>query len=181
MPAYHITISFHKETIFIFYFVVLQKGLINFNQQLHIFMEYDGQELQIKNNNAYNLNLMYLNSSVFGKSQRRGARARRAPLHPRRAPYGRHWRACSEEFFVVGGRLRAPIGAFRPEKPLEGLFGGTFCSWRAPSGAFQLHYPCKAFAIGGRRTIAKGAFGARGGHCPVSPCLRPCILHVSLK
>ena len=44
-----------------------------------------------------------------------GARARRAPLHPRRAPYGRHWRAFSEGLFVVG---RAPEGAIRrPDSP----------------------------------------------------------------
>ena len=67
-------------------------------------------------------------SSVFGKS-RRGPRARRVPLHPRRAPYGRHWRDFSEEVFVVGGRLRVPKGALRPEKPLEGLSGGTFRRW----------------------------------------------------
>ena len=61
-----------------------------------------------------------------------GARARRATLHPRTAPYGRHWKDFSEEVFVVEGRLRAPKGALRPEKPLEGLFvvGGRL---RAPS------------------------------------------------
>ena len=65
--------------------------------------------------------------------------ARRAPLHPRRAAYGRHWRDFSEECFVVGEAL-------------------------------QLYFPCKTFAIGGRRTIAKGAFVAQGGgHGPVSP------------
>ena len=112
-------------------------------------------------------------SSVFGKSRRGGPRARRAPLHPRRAPYGRHWRDFSEEFFVIGGRRGAPIGAFRPEKLLEELFGGTFRRWRAPEGVLQLHFPCKTFAIGGRRTIANGAFGAQGGHGPVSPLPTP--------
>ena len=77
-------------------------------------------------------------------------RARRAPLHPRRAPYGRHWRDFSEEVFVVGGQ-----GALRPEKPLEGVSGGTFRRWRAPEGALQLRFPYKTFAIGGHRTIAK--------------------------
>ena len=46
----------------------------------------------------------------------RGARARRAPLHPRRAPYGRHWRDFPEGLFVVGGRLRAPFNYIFPVK-----------------------------------------------------------------
>ena len=74
-------------------------------------------------------------SSVYLQNREGGgARARRAPLHSRRAPYGRHWRDFSEEVFVVGESLRAP----RPEKPLEGLSGVTFCLWRAPEGALQL-------------------------------------------
>ena len=37
--------------------------------------------------------------------------------------------------------------------------------------ALQSHYifPVNTFAIRGRRMIAKGAFGAQGGHGPVSP------------
>ena len=66
-------------------------------------------------------------------------------------------------------------GAVRPEKPLEGLSGGTFRRWRAPEGALQLHFPCKTFAIGGRRTIAKGDFGAQGGHGPVPPAYAPVL------
>ena len=40
-------------------------------------------------------------------------------------------------------RWRAPKDVLRPEKPLVGLFGGTFCRWRAPEGPLQLHFPCK--------------------------------------
>ena len=42
---------------------------------------------------------------------------------------------------------------------MEGLFGGTFRRWRAPNYIF----PVNTFAVGGRRTIAKDAFGAQGG------------------
>ena len=38
-----------------------------------------------------------------------GARARRAPLQPRRAPYGRNWRDFSEGLFG-GGHVRPPWG-----------------------------------------------------------------------
>ena len=77
------------------------------------------------------------------------ARARRAPLHPRRAPYGRHGMDFSKPSF----------------SSLEGA---------------QLHFPCKTFAIGGRRTIAKGAFGAKapkGGmpQCPPPTAYAPDI------
>ena len=65
-------------------------------------------------------------SAAYLQNREGGARARRAPLHPRRAPYSRHWRDFSEEVFVVWGRLQAG-------KPLEELSGGTFCRWRAPS------------------------------------------------
>ena len=90
-------------------------------------------------------NRVHLTAAYLENREGGGARARRAPLHPRRAPYGER-------------------------SSLEGLFGASFRRWRTPSGALQLHFPCKTFAIGGRRTIAKGAFGAQGGpHGPVPP------------
>ena len=67
---------------------------------------------------------------------------------------------------------RAPEGALQlhfPCKHLEGLFGGTFCRWRAPSYIF----PVDTFAIGGRQTIAKGAFGAQGGMTQCPPAYAP--------
>ena len=90
--------------------------------------------------------LVATTSSVFRKSRRGGARARRAPLHPRRAPYGRHWKDFAlrpeKGLIVVGGRLRAPSNYI---------------------------FPVKTFAIGGHQTIAKGAFGAQGGPWPSGP------------
>ena len=64
----------------------------------------------------------------------------------------------------------APEGA-RPEKSLERLFvvGGRL---RAPSNYI---FPVKSFAIGGRQTIAKGAFGAQGGHDPMPPLSTPLL------
>ena len=59
-----------------------------------------------------------------------GTKARRVRLHPRRAPYGRHWSGFSEVLFGVGG----------------------------PSNYIFL---VNTFAIGGRRTTAKGAFRAQ--------------------
>ena len=82
-----------------------------------------------------------------------GQRLWRAPLHPRRAPYSRHWRDFSEEFFGPEGARR------RPQAPK-----GIYRRWR-------VHYifPVKTFAIGGRQTIAKGAFGAQGRAWPSAP------------
>ena len=37
-----------------------------FNKQINKFKKYDGQELQIKNNNVFNLNLIY--SKLLSKS-----------------------------------------------------------------------------------------------------------------
>ena len=74
-----------------------------------------------------------------------GARARRAPLHAREAPYGRHWRDFLKGLFVVGWRR-----------------------WRAPSNYI---FSVNTFAIGGSRTFAKSAFGAQGAHGPVPPPL----------
>ena len=68
-------------------------------------------------------------------------------LHPRRVPYGRHWRDFSEEVFVIGGPQdgKAPGGTFR--RDFLSLEAGTYtqdfvqegaaCSRRAPrsSGA----------------------------------------------
>ena len=112
--------------------------------------------------NCHSTEMAYeLLSSVFGKSRRVGARARRAPLHPRRAPYGRYRRDFSEEVFVVG----APSGRKSPWRDFsEGLF---------VVGGRQLHFSCKTFAIGGRRTIAKGAEPRGHGPVPPPPCLRP--------
>ena len=54
------------------------------------------------------------------------------------------------------------------------------CHWRdfrrnfsSLEGALNYIFPVKTFAIGGRRKIAKGAFGAQGGHCPVAPAYAP--------
>ena len=94
--------------------------------------------------------------------------ARRAPLYTRRAPYGRHWRDFSEKLFVVGGRLRAPI----PENPLEGLFGGTFRRWRAPS---KYIFPVKHSRLEG----AEQSQRAKGGYGPVPPAFAP-VLEVSV-
>ena len=49
-----------------------------------------------------------------------GARARRAPLHPRRALYGRHWRDFSEGLFVVGGRPNYILHVKHSDSRLEG-------------------------------------------------------------
>ena len=98
-------------------------------------------------------------SSVFRKSRGGGARARRAPFHPGRAPYGRHWRD-SEDFFF------GPEGALRPEKGLI-VVGGRL---REP---FNYIFPVKTFAIGERQTIAKGALGSQGRPWPSAPRLRP--------
>ena len=84
-----------------------------------------------------------------------GPRAGRAPLHPRRAPYGRHWRDFSEECFGPEGALRRPQGLI--------VVGGRL---RTPSNYI---FPVKTFAIGGRQTIVKGAFGAQGGPWPSGP------------
>ena len=48
---------------------------------------------------------------------------------------------------------------------MEGHFGATFRRWKAPymySNDTNYIFPVNSFAIGGRRTIAKGAFGAQG-------------------
>ena len=87
--------------------------------------------------------------------------ARRAPLHPRRAPYGRHWRDFSEELFGPEGALRTEKGLIVAGGQLTGL-----------DGALQLHFSFKNIRgwTGGRQTNTKGAFGAQGGHGPVPPC-----------
>ena len=81
----------------------------------------------------------------------RGARARRAPLHPMRAPYDRHWRCFLEEPFVVGGRLRAPESALQLHLPCKHIR-----DWRAPNS-------CKG-----------GLLLLRGAMAQWHPCLRPC-------
>ena len=103
-----------------------------------------------------------------------GAMARRAPLHPGLAS------PKEGPTVVIGGTFRRKFSSFAlegagPEKPLEGLSGGTFRRWRGPEGALQLHFPCKTCAIGGRRTIAKGAFGAQGGAWPSAPLPTPLV------
>ena len=69
-----------------------------------------------------------------------GVRARRAPLHPRRAPYGRHWRDFSEGLFVVGGRLMAPFNYIFPVK--HSRLEGAEQSQRAPSAPKGGTWPC---------------------------------------
>ena len=69
----------------------------------------------------------------------------------------------------LGGRHFTQGG--RPTVVNGGTFRRNFSGLRAPSNYI---FPVKTFAIGGRQTIAKGAFGAPGGamaQCP--PCLRP--------
>ena len=83
-----------------------------------------------------------LASSVFGKSRKEGASAEKASLHPRRAPYGRHWRDFSQGLFL---QLHFPCKHMDGEFS-EGLFigGGRLT---APEGALQLHFPVNTFAI----------------------------------
>ena len=54
---------------------------------------------------------------------------------------------------------------------LEGLFvvGGR------PQALSNYIFLVNTFAIGGRRTIAKGVFGAQGGHGPVPPAYAPAL------
>ena len=103
-------------------------------------------------------------AAYLGKSRRWRARARRAPLHP-------------------------STQGVRPTVVIGGTFGRNFSSLegayrrlqtgKAPGGTFRRDFssfPCKTFAIRGRRTIAKGALGAQGeAWLSVSPCLRPCV------
>ena len=58
--------------------------------------------------------------AAYLENREGGAAARRVPLHPRTAPYGRHW-------------------------SLEGLFGGTFRRWRAPEEAMHIAYPYREY------------------------------------
>ena len=113
-------------------------------------------------------------SSVFGTSRRgEGARARRTPLHPKGAPYGRHWRDVSEEFFVVVRRLRAPVGAFRPEKHLEGLFVVGGRSWGRPPTTYI--FPVKHSRLEGAEQSQRAPSAPKGGggHGPVTPLPTP--------
>ena len=77
---------------------------------------------------------------------------------------GRHFTQGGRSTVVIGGTFRrnffGPEGALRPEKA------------QAPSNYI---FPVKTFAIGGRQTIVKGAFGAQGGMAQCPPCLRPCL------
>ena len=91
-----------------------------------------------------------------------GARARRAPLHPRRAPYGRHWKGFSEEVFVVGGRLRAPSGQKSPWRDFpEGL--------SAPSNYI---FPVKHSRLEGAEQSQRAPSAPKGeGAWPTAPPL----------
>ena len=91
----------------------------------------------------------------------------------------------------LGGR-HFTKGGRRTRSSLEGLFGGTFRRWRAPSNYIflintrrlfvvggRLRAPSNIFsvntiAIGGRRTIAKGAEAPKGGMAQWPPC-RPIL------
>ena len=102
-----------------------------------------------------------IESAAYLENREGEARDRRAPLHPRRAPYGRprHWRDFSEEFF-------GPSGILRPEK-------GLVVVVRAPSNYIFL---VKTFAIGGRQTITIWRLRRpRGAMAQCPPRLRHCI------
>ena len=90
----------------------------------------------------------YIHSSVLRKSRRGGTRARRAPLHPTMAPYGRHWRDFSDRLFAVGGRLGCPPG---------------------------VHFPCKYIRDCRASNNRKGR---QGGHGPVPPAYAPVHTHL---
>ena len=110
-------------------------------------------------------------SREFRKS--RGGRARRAPLYPRRAPYGRQssrrdflsleapegalqlhfpcntWRDFSEELFVVRGRLRAI------------------------DGALQLNFLCKHSRLEGAEQSQRAPSAPKGGMAQCPPAYAP--------
>ena len=72
-------------------------------------------------------------------------------------------------FGEIFRRRRAPEDAYRrlqAGKAPGGTFRGDLSS---VEGALQLHFPCKTFAMEGRRTIAKGAKGAALAQCPPLP------------
>ena len=64
--------------------------------------------------------------------------------------------------------LRTPEDVLRPEK-------GLIVPEGRPQTPSNYIFPVKTFAIEGRQTIAKGAFGAQGDMTQWPPCLRPSI------